>query len=105
MNRSQFGIRTLLSLIALSAFALVVIEFLSKHPDESAFYSLIFAVISAMVGVAMIVLAMLFAVGVLTLDRNAPNQKSKLTECFHMLLFGCFGVGPLILFILVTVFR
>lgn len=105
MASPQFGIRTLFLLICVTAFALVTFDFLGKRPDESFIYSFVFAVVSAMVGMGVIALSVLFAIGVVTTETNAEIKKNNLSECFHLLILGLFGVGPLLLFTIFTIFK
>lgn len=105
MQRYQFGIRTLFFLMVLTAFTVVMTQFLITHSDLTFVFSLIISVLSAAVGIAMIALAALFAMCIVATDEFAALRKSNLRQCADMAIIGLIAVCPALTFLLLMIFK
>lgn len=103
-DKYQFGIRTLLILLSVTAFSIVIIEHLADHKEEALVYSLIVSLVSATVGVAMLGLSGLFAFCIAITQENANMKAENLNQCFHMLIFGVVALGPICLLVALSIF-
>jgi hypothetical protein len=103
MCRYQFGIRTLFFLTVLTAFTIVMTQFLLVQSDLTFVFSLIFSGVSATVGVAMIALAALFAICIAATQKFDPLRKSNLRQCLDMVVMGLIAMGPALIFLVLLV--
>lgn len=103
-NNFQFGLRTLLFLLAFTAFALVIIEHLSTHREEALVYSMIVSMVSAIVGVALLALSGTFAFCIAITEKDPNRKRDSLTQCFHLFLMASVAFGPMVLLIALSLF-
>jgi len=103
-KKNQFGIRTLLFLLTLTAFSLVIAEHLSKHSDETFAVSLIVALVLTAVGVTVSGLSVIFAFCIFITEENENIKSQNLKQCFQMLIFGVLALGPIGLLVVLAMF-
>jgi len=103
MKKNQFGLKSLFFLMVLTAFAIVICQFLAGLSEEVFVVSLVMSSVSALVGIAMVGLSLLFAFCIAVTDEYAPLRKSNLRQCCHMFLMGMAGLGPLLLMIAIAI--
>lgn len=103
LNRKQFGLKSLFALTVAAAFTIVIWQFLAGVSEDVLIVTLVMAVVSALVGVAMIGLSILFAIGIAVTDETAPLRKSNLWQCFHMFVMGLVAMGPSMLMIVILI--
>jgi len=97
VKRNQFGIKTLFFLMIVTAFSLALCQHLASVSDEVFVLSLVFSIISAFFGLAMIGVSIFFAVYIAMTDHYPPLRRSNFEQCYHMLVFGLIAIAPLML--------
>ena len=86
-----------------TAFVIVLCQFLAGVSDDVYVVSFIISGVSALVGIAMIGLSILFAFCIAIADDFAPLRESNLRQCLHMFVMGLFALGPSVLLIMIGI--
>lgn len=97
MKTNQFGIKSLFVLMVATAFTIVICQSLAGMSEEVFVLSLVMSSVSALIGVAMLGLSILFACGIAVSDVNPRLRKINLWQCFHMFVMGLVALGPSVL--------